>query len=165
MKGIESKTYYELLGVSPEATKDEIKAAYREIARVYHPDSHFFDDIVGNAPPTPDDSDVFKTVTNAYNILTDEQKRAEYDRILPKGLADWDSEAGNWDRPGKRPAASRGEQTDSRRAQAFGTFGRVQEAPKSSFDQETAHHNIRPVSEVLRRRTLLSRVLGIFGFN
>ena len=164
MKGIESKTYYELLGVTPEASKDEIKIAYREIARVSHPDSHFFDDIVGSAPLTNDDNDVFKTVTNAYNILTDEKKRAEYDRMLPKGLADWDSQNNFWDQSVRPPTSSQAE-SDIRKAQAFGTFGRMQETPKSSFEQQSERQHIRPVSEVLRRRSLFSRMLGLLGLN
>lgn len=164
MKGIESKTYYELLGLTPEASKEEIKTAYREIARVYHPDSHFFDDIIGSAPLSSDDNEVFKTVTNAYNVLTDEKKRAEYDRILPKGLADWDSQNTFWDQA-VRPPDPRKAPADPRKAQAFGTFGRMQEAPKSSFDQEPDKHTVRPVSEVLRRRNFISRMLGLFGLN
>ncbi|MBN8549856.1 MAG: J domain-containing protein [Deltaproteobacteria bacterium] len=165
MKGLESKTYYELLGVTPEATKDEIKSAYREIARVYHPDSHFFDDILGtSAPLSNDDNDVFKTVTNAYNILTDDKKRAEYDRILPKGLSDWDSQSNFWPQEGGVNFSYK-PQPDTRKAQAFGTFGRAQEAPKSAFDKE--HERIvRPVSEVLRaRKSFLGRLLGLFGLH
>ena len=156
MKGLESRTYYELLGVAPEASKDEIKAAYREIARVYHPDSHFFDDIIGTQQPLrTEDNDVFKAVTNAYNILTDDKRRAEYDAILPKGLHDWDSE--DEDSP-----ASFHSSVAPRKPSAFGTFGRQEE--KSSFDEEMEHAP-RAVSEVLRaRRSLLRRLLEAFGF-
>ena len=164
MKGIESKTYYELLGVTPEATKEEIKSDYREIARVYHPDSHFFDDIIGSAPLSTDDNDVFKTVTNAYNILTDERKRADYDRILPKGLADWDSQNNFWNQSAE-PGRGKQSRPDPRKAQAFGTFGKAQEAPASAFDKE--HERIvRPMSEVLRtRRNIFARFLDLFGLN
>ncbi len=156
MKGLESRTYYELLGVAPEASKEEIKMAYREIARVYHPDSHFFDDIVGTQQLSTGDNDVFKAVTNAYNILTDDKRRAEYDAILPKGLNDWD--AGDED---ESAAAFHANRTPAKPS-AFGTFGR--QAEKSAFDNEI-ERGPRAVSEVLRaRRSLLGRFMALFGF-
>lgn len=62
--------YYELLGVSREATAEEMKKAYRRLARQLHPD-------VNDAP---DASERFKEVTIAYEVLSDPQKRAVYDR-------------------------------------------------------------------------------------
>lgn len=157
MKGLSSKTHYELLGVSPEASKEEIKAAYREIARVYHPDSHFFDDIVGTAPLSSADEDIFKAVTNAYNILSDEALRAKYDEMLPKGLSNWDQEE---DDAGGYHARSH---SAPRSAQAFGTFGKV-EPQKSALDEAMEHAAPRPVSEVLRaRRSLWGRVRAALG--
>lgn len=157
MKGLESKTYYELLGVAPEATKEEIKAAYREIARVYHPDSHYFDDIVGTQSLSSTDNDVFKAVTNAYNILTDEKKRAEYDAILPKGLVDWDAETES-----SEPFSQFHSNMRLRKPVAFGTFGKSDSQP-SAVD-EALERGPRPVSEVLRaRRTLFGRLMQLFG--
>ncbi|RZI46022.1 molecular chaperone DnaJ [Rickettsiales endosymbiont of Peranema trichophorum] len=64
--------YYTTLGVSKSANKDEIKSAYRKLAMQYHPDRN-----QGNK----DAEKKFKEVTEAYEVLKDEQKRAAYDRF------------------------------------------------------------------------------------
>ncbi len=63
---------YEVLGLSREAGADEIKKAYRQMARQYHPDVNRED---------PDASEKFKEVSEAYEILSDPQKREAYDRF------------------------------------------------------------------------------------
>ena len=61
------KDYYEILGVSRRASKDEIKKAYRRLAQKYHPDKNKGDD------------SKFKEINEAYSVLSDDKKRAEYD--------------------------------------------------------------------------------------
>jgi molecular chaperone DnaJ len=61
--------HYEVLGVSREATQDEIKKAYRRLARELHPDVN----------PGADASERFKLVTHAYDVLSDPQQRQQYD--------------------------------------------------------------------------------------
>ncbi len=65
-----SQDPYELLGVSREADADAIKKAYRRLARQYHPDVN----------PDPESQEKFKEVSRAYEVLSDPQKRAAYDR-------------------------------------------------------------------------------------
>lgn len=60
---------YEVLGVGPRATSEEIKKRYRELARRYHPD------VAG----TPDAGEKFKQINHAHQILSDPQRRAAYD--------------------------------------------------------------------------------------
>jgi len=71
------RDYYEVLGVSKTASKDEIKKAYRKLALKYHPDRN------------PDDKEAeekFKEAAEAYEVLSDEDKKARYDRYGHAGL-------------------------------------------------------------------------------
>lgn len=67
----EKRDYYEVLGVSRTATDTEIKRAYRTMARKYHPDIN----------KEPDAEDTFKEVNEAYEVLSDADRRAAYDRF------------------------------------------------------------------------------------
>lgn len=71
-----AKNYYELLGVSKTANDDELKSAFRKLARQYHPDLHPGDEAAANK---------FKEVNEAYETLSDPQKRAEYDAAQAGG--------------------------------------------------------------------------------
>ena len=67
-----SDDYYEVLGVGRDASSEEIKKAYRERAFKYHPDKNEGD---------PGAEEKFKQATEAYEVLSDEQKRAQYDQF------------------------------------------------------------------------------------
>lgn len=89
MEHIQGKNYYEILGIDRDASVEEIKEAYRDIARVFHPDSHFFDEIA-DIPIKPEHEKLFKLVTLAYNTLVSESRRLDYDKQLPAALKGWE---------------------------------------------------------------------------
>ena len=62
-----NKDYYEILGINKKAPKEEIKKAFRTLAHKYHPDKKTGDDAK------------FKEINEAYSVLSDDKKRAEYD--------------------------------------------------------------------------------------
>ena len=73
------KNHYELLGVSPDASNDEIQIAFRDMSRIYSPDSEFFADIIDD-PPRPEHVALLKLITAAYETLIDPDLRKIYDR-------------------------------------------------------------------------------------
>ena len=66
------KDFYSILGVNKTASKDEIKAAYRKLALKYHPDRN---------PDNKEAEEKFKEISHAYEILSDDKKRGEYDEM------------------------------------------------------------------------------------
>jgi curved DNA-binding protein len=77
---VQFKDYYETLGVSKNATEDEIRSAFRKLARKYHPD-------VAKDKKTAEEK--FKEINEAYEVLSDPEKRKKYDQL-----------GANWNRPG-----------------------------------------------------------------
>jgi len=69
------KDYYKILGVGKNSTKDEIKAAYKKLAKQYHPDLN----------KSPDAAEKFKEINEAAAVLGDEQKRSQYDQFGAAG--------------------------------------------------------------------------------
>ena len=68
---MEYKDYYAIMGIDKHATQDELKRAYRKLARKYHPD----------VSKEPDAEQKFKELGEAYEVLKDPEKRAAYDQL------------------------------------------------------------------------------------
>ena len=77
---MEYRDYYKIIGVDRDATQDEIKRAYRKLARKFHPD----------VSKEPDAEARFKELGEAYEVLKDPEKRAAYDGLGTKWQAGQD---------------------------------------------------------------------------
>ena len=76
--------YYDRLGVSKDASQDEIKRAYRKMSKKYHPDIN----------KEPGAEEKYKEVQEAYETLSDDQKRAAYDQYGPDGANGFGGQGG-----------------------------------------------------------------------
>ena len=106
------RDYYEVLGVSRNATESELKKAYRRLAMKYHPDRN---------PDDKDAVDKFKEAKEAYDVLTDEHKRSAYDQF---GHAGVEAGAGMGRGPGGGFTGGFGDIFDSVFGDIFGAGGR-----------------------------------------
>jgi curved DNA-binding protein CbpA len=104
--------YYALLGVPPDATLEQIKKAYRKLAKQYHPDVNH----------SPDAAEKFREITEAYDTLTDPDRRRRYDRLhgtrtgtgTSDGTGSGNASSGNRARSQNRSANGNGFQAASR---------------------------------------------------
>src|SRR5437588_1757408 len=104
---VQFRDYYETLGVSKTATEDEIRSAFRKLARKYHPDV---------AKDKKAAEEKFKQINEAYEVLSDPEKRQKYDQL-----------GANWNQPGGfQPPPQWGGQPGGRSYQWGGDGGGVE---------------------------------------
>ena len=103
-----SKDFYQLLGVSEKATPEEIKKAYRRLAKKYHPDAN---------PNNAQAAEMFKQISEAHGVLSDADKRKKYDMMRRLGAFDPTARRPASQGAGGRGGAGGGETFD------FGDFG------------------------------------------
>ena len=135
-----AKEYYELLGVSEDASQEEIKKAYRKKAKKYHPDSN----------SDTADEEKFKKINKAYDVLSDEDKRKKYDQFGKQGV---EGHAGR----GQRQAASNFQDLFE---EIFGGGGRGRRRRSRGQDMkmsttvtlEDAYHGVEKTFEVERKQ-------------
>jgi curved DNA-binding protein len=137
---MEYKDYYEVMGVARDATQDEIKRAYRKLARKYHPD----------VSKEPDAEERFKALGEANEVLKDPEKRAAYDQLGNQWKAgqdfrpppDWD--AGFEFRGGGYTAADAGIHSDFFEELFGGGFVRDRStAGRRAFRMRGEHHHAK----------------------
>jgi curved DNA-binding protein CbpA len=86
-----AKSYFAILGVPVSASPEEVRAAYRRLAKVYHPD--YF----------PGGSDQFREIQEAYAVLNDQRKRAAYEHTLEEDAPDTFKPRSGWPGPPRAP--------------------------------------------------------------
>jgi curved DNA-binding protein len=143
---VKFRDYYETLGLTRQATEDQIRAAYRNLARKHHPDV---------TPGNKDAEEKFKEINEAYSVLSDPQKRKQYDQLGQNWKAGSDFQAPpNWGRDVRVEFGDIGadggfsdffeslfgaaRQGGGRRQAGFGSHGRDLEA-QISISLEEAH--------------------------
>ena len=106
---MEYKDYYKILGVSRGASADDIKKAFRKLARKYHPDVN---------PGDKKAEEKFKEINEAYEVLSDSDKRRKYDTLGPN----WQEAFGGMGGAGRRGANFRGTPFDFDSTSGFSDF-------------------------------------------
>lgn len=112
----QTRDYYQTLGLTDKATTDEIKKAFRRLAKQYHPDRN---------PNNPQAAERFKEINEAHDVLSDDEKRKKYDMLRRYGaFAGGGRTGGRADgRTGYSPPPGAGEEFDVSDLGGFGGLG------------------------------------------
>jgi len=157
---VEDKNYYELLGVPRDAKVEDIKRAYRDLSRIFHPDSNFYSDLIQDKI-TDKHLAIFKLLTLAYNTLTSEESRQRYDATLLSGiLKDWDAIELTDTPPyhatqfhaASKPAKQNFTMKSYDRPNGFGS-----QPPSAQNEPLVDSPNMQPVSHFLKKKGVISK--------
>jgi curved DNA-binding protein CbpA len=147
-RSLDELDYYTLLGVAPDAKADDIKLAFRNFARRFHPDRH-----LGDPARAEQATRIYRRATEAYRVLMNVAQRRVYDDELSRGQLRMPSDALR--RNSMRPSGSPGPDGYSPRARPF--VARAEQALKSG-DPKQARLNFQialqhdPNSAALRQK-------------
>ena len=137
-----AKDFYQVLGVPDSASQGEIKKAYRRLAKQYHPDAN---------PNNTAAAERFKEISEAHSVLSDSDKRKQYDQMRRLGAFDGSAARGSRPGAGARPGGSRGPNVDVEGID-FGDFGGLGDIFSSIFgrgrQEEARAETIETVVEV-----------------
>jgi molecular chaperone DnaJ len=123
-----AKDYYQVLGVAESASVDEIKKAFRRLAKQYHPDRN---------PNNPQAADRFKEINEAHDVLSDTEKRAKYDQLRKYGA--FSGGAGRWG-PAGGPRPGPGGDAEAFDMSDLGSFGGLGDLFSSIFGRRGDTH-------------------------
>jgi molecular chaperone DnaJ len=121
---VAAKDFYQILGVPDSASQDEIKKAYRRLAKQYHPDAN---------PDNPKAAERFKEVSEAHSVLSDAEKRAQYDRMRKYGAFDGVGRGARAGAAGARTGAAGAGESYSEEGFDFSDFGGLGDIFSSIF--------------------------------
>jgi DnaJ-class molecular chaperone len=125
LKAFSFDNYYKMLGISENATQEEIKKGYRRMAMKYHPDKHS-GSVVAN--------EIFKKVQGAYEVLSDPKQRVIFDKQLSKQAKV--KKAPEEQTKAKTDSASTRPNGDNARKYTWENFDQKEEAPKAQAKPE-----------------------------
>jgi molecular chaperone DnaJ len=120
---VASKDFYQVLGVADSASQDEIKKAYRRLAKQHHPDAN---------PNNAAAAERFKEISEAHSVLSDPDKRKQYDQMRRLGAFDGGGVRGARPGAGARPGGGRVPDVDVE-GMEFGDFGGLGDIFSSIF--------------------------------
>lgn len=158
-----TKNYYQLLNLERNATKEEIKAAYKSIALVYHPDSNFFDEIldgVAGKKQAKENEEFFKLLTAAYHTLVNADSRSQYDLTLAPELPGWDHKQNTQHSASSYSKKTNGTLQKTAPSAAFGVFGSVAEEEYDEYDDDHTMTNTQLRTH--NRGGFFSRLFSLF---
>lgn len=135
---VASKNYYQTLGVSASATADEIKKAYRQLAKKYHPDAN---------PDNSQAAERFKEISEAYSVLSNAEQRKKYDMMRKLGAFTGSGGFGGATRsPGGAETGTRYEEFDFGN---LGGFGGIGDFFSSVFGKGKKSAPVEPIEKVV----------------
>lgn len=137
-----TKNYYQVLGVSDSATEDEIKKAYRALAKQYHPDAN---------PDDTSSAERFKEISEAYSVLSDAEQRKKYDTMRKYGAFTKGFGGGGAGRPGAGSGPGvRFEDLDFGNLGGLGGLGGIGDIFSSIFGRGKRETVVEPIEQVVR---------------